>query len=221
MSIQNRELKKRILEISYKHKLSHLGSCITAVDIIEDIFNKKKRHEIFILSSGHAGLALYCVLEKHGVVKDAQELFLKSGVHPDRLNTLQHIDGDLWSPIDCSTGSLGHGLGIAVGMALANRKDIVWCLISDGEIAEGSIHEAFRIAEEQKLNNLVVYVNWNGWGAYRDTESYYVPVCRYVNVFEIRTDCNYLPFLEGLAGHYHVMNEEQYKIAMEVLNADN
>ena len=66
--IVNKELKKRILEISYKKKLSHLGSCLTAVDIIDEIFKIKKPDEKFVLSSGHAALALYVVLEKYLIV---------------------------------------------------------------------------------------------------------------------------------------------------------
>lgn len=166
---------------------------------------------------------MYCVLEKHGIIKNAEDLLYVSGIHPDRPTSMIY-DPELetnTSVIDCSSGSLGHGLGIAIGMALSNRKENVYCLISDGELAEGSIHEAFRIAEELKLTNLIVYVNWNGWGAYRDTDSYNVPLCRYVNVFEVRTGVDYIPFLEGLAGHYVVMNEEQYKLATEILNETN
>src|SRR5258708_998336 len=106
--ITNKELKRRILEISYEKKLSHLGSCLTAVDIIKEIYDVKKPEERFILSSGHAGLALYVVLESFGG-RNAMDIFNHHGVHPDRC---------LDCGLDCSTGSLGQGLGIAVGMAL-------------------------------------------------------------------------------------------------------
>ena len=75
------DLKKRILEIAYKHKLSHLGSYLSAVDIIEEIYKKKNKEDIFILSSGHAALALYVVIEKYEG-KNAEELFIKHGGHP-------------------------------------------------------------------------------------------------------------------------------------------
>ena len=58
-------LKKRILEIAYKNKLSHLGSYLSSVEIIDEIYSKKKSEDIFILSSGHAALALYVILEKY------------------------------------------------------------------------------------------------------------------------------------------------------------
>src|SRR5258708_9487054 len=132
------KLKRRVLEISFKHKLSHLGSCLTALPIIVEIYEERKENEPFILSSGHAGLGLYVVLE-HFEGHDAEMLFNLHGVHPNR---------DLEHGIYCSTGSLGQGLPIAVGMALADRNKNVYCLISDGECSEGSIHEAIRIKNE-------------------------------------------------------------------------
>jgi len=124
--------KRRVLEVAYKNKLSHLGSYFSALPVIEEIFETKKSDEPFILSNGHASLALYAVLEKHHGI-DAEFLFNKHGGHP-------HRDED--NKIYCSTGSLGLGLLVSVGRALANRNDNVYCLISDGECAEGSIWES-------------------------------------------------------------------------------
>lgn len=200
MSITNKDLKRRIITLSYKYKLSHLGSCLTAVDIIEDIFRIKKKNEKFVLSSGHAGLALYVVLEKYGG-RNAEEIFLHHGVHPDRCNDCG---------IDCSSGSLGNGLPIAVGMALADRTKNVYCLISDGECAEGSITEALRLTP----NNLIIYLNDNGWGAYGNTD-----ISPYIHnkVIHKITNVEQLPFLKGQDAHYHSMSEEDYKTAMEIL----
>ena len=90
-------LKKRILDIAYKNKLSHLGSYLSSVDIIDEIYNKKSLEDIFILSSGHAALAMYVVIEKYTGI-DAEKLFKKHGGHPHR---------DESNGIFCSTGSLG------------------------------------------------------------------------------------------------------------------
>ena len=80
---RHNSLEKRILEISYKHGLSHIGSCISTVAQIDSIFSKKSQNDIFILSCGHAAVALYVVIEKyHGI--SAQKLFKKHGVHPHR-----------------------------------------------------------------------------------------------------------------------------------------
>lgn len=154
-------MKERILEISKKLGLSHLGSCVSMIEILEAIYETKKPNEKVVLSNGHAGLALYCALEKYEG-KNAEELFHKHGVHPHR---------DEENGIYCSTGSLGQGLPIAVGMALADRNKRVFCTISDGEMMEGSIYEALRIMGEQRLTNLRVIVNANGWGAYRQIDA--------------------------------------------------
>jgi transketolase len=154
-------LNKRILEISIKHTLSHLGSCFTALPIIFEIYNKKKPEDKFILSSGHAGLALYVVLE-HFYDVDAEYLLETYGIHPER---------DLNQFVEVSTGSLGLGITIATGIALANSNIEVYCLISDGESAEGSVWEALRFIDEKEIENIEVHVNINGWAAYKAVNS--------------------------------------------------
>ena len=197
-------LKKRILEIAYKHKLSHLGSYLSAVDIIDEIYKSKNKEDIFILSSGHAALALYAALEKYEG-KDAEKLFLKHGGHPHR----DEDDG-----IYCSTGSLGLGITVAVGRALANKNRKVHVLISDGESAEGSVWEALRFIQESNLTNIEVYVNVNGYAAYDKVDVKYLVdrLETFLPSINIRyTNVNQYPFLRGLNAHYHVMSEEDYK----------
>ena len=206
-TIKNKKLKERILTISYKKGLSHIGSCITALPIIDEIFQIKKPDEKFVLSSGHAGLALYVILEKHKGL-NAEKIFDHHGVHPDRC-----VD----CGIDCSSGSLGHGLGVSVGMALADRSKNVYCLISDGECAEGSIWEALRIRRENNLDNIKIYLNFNRWGAYCsvpfpptdiDPKNY--------GVIVKETNTNGWPsYLQGQMAHYKVLNEEEYKECLE------
>ena len=197
-------LKKRILEIAYKHKLSHLGSYLSAVGIIDEIYKSKNKEDIFILSSGHAALALYVVLEKYEG-KNAEELFIKHGGHPHR---------DEKNGIYCSTGSLGLGITVAVGRALANKNRKVHVLISDGESAEGSVWEALRFIQENNLTNIEVYVNVNGYAAYDKVDTKYL-VDRlkvFLPPINIRyTDVNQYSFLRGLNAHYHIMSEEDYK----------
>ena len=198
------DLKQRILEIAYKHKLSHLGSYLSAVNIIDEIYESKNPNDIFILSSGHAALALYVILEKYEG-KDAEELFLKHGGHP-------HRDED--NGIYCSTGSLGLGITVAVGRALANKNRKVHVLISDGESAEGSVWEALRFIKESNLSNIEVYVNINGYAAYDKVDVKYLEdrLKAFLPTINIRyTSVNQYPFLRGLNAHYHVMSEEDYK----------
>ena len=198
------DLKKRILEIAYKHKLGHLGSYLSAAEIVDEIYKNKDTDDIFILSSGHAALALYAALEKYEG-KNAEELFLKHGGHPHR---------DEENGIYCSTGSLGLGITVAVGRALANKNRKVHVLISDGESAEGSVWEALRFIKESNLSNIEVYVNVNGYAAYDKVDVKYL-VDRlkvFLPTINIRyTSVNQYPFLRGLNAHYHVMSEQDYK----------
>ena len=198
------DLKKRIAEIAYKHKLGHLGSYFSSLEIIDEIFSKMSKEDIFILSSGHAALALYVCLEKyHGL--DAEQLFIKHGGHPHR-----NEDDGLY----CSTGSLGLGITIAVGRALANPKRKVYVLISDGESAEGSIWESLRFIYEQNIKNIEVYCNINGYAAYDKIDIEYLSkrlVSFLPNINLRYTSVNQYPFLKGINAHYHIMSEEDYK----------
>ena len=198
------DLKKRILEIAYKNKLSHLGSYLSSLEIIEEIYKTKKSEDIFILSSGHAALALYVVLEAYEG-RNAEELFKKHGGHPHR---------DEKNGLFCSTGSLGLGITVAVGRALANPKRKVYVLISDGESAEGSIWEALRFIHDQNIKNIEIYVNINGYAAYGKIDPEYLSnrlVAFLPNINLRYTSVNQYPFLKGINAHYHVMSEEDYK----------
>ena len=188
-------IERRILEISYKQKLSHIGSCLIAGEAINAIYAVKKPNEPFILSSGHMGLALYCVLEAwgHG---DAEKLALKHGTHPNR-----DMEHDIW----CSTGSLGHGIGIAVGMAIADPTRNIYVVMSDGECAEGSVWESLRVAGDLRLENLRVAVICNGYGAYgkidvdlleQRLKLFYPLLIIKANTF------NYPSWLQGQNAHY-------------------
>lgn len=208
--MKNKDLKRRIIELSYKYNKSHIGSCLSAVDIIEDIYNLKRADEKFILSEGHAGVALYCILEKHEN-RDPEYLLKKHGIHPER-----DEENGIW----CTTGSLGQGLPIALGMAIADRTKNVYCMISDGEAAEGSIWEALRIKTDNKIDNLKVYINLNGYGAYGEIDADILTkrlkaFCPNINVR--RTTVEQLPFLKGLDAHYYLMKKNDYELALKLL----
>ena len=176
----------RILKISKELKLAHIGSSLTAVGIIEEIFKLKKPDEKFVLSNGHAALALWLVMGG-----DDEALPIKESMHADS------------SWCDASTGSLGHGFGIAIGMALSDRTKNVYCMISDGECAEGSVWESLRIAKEQNLTNLKVYCNANGWASYQATDLDYLENC--IKAFGFPVDFRRTQNPEGfeeLKGHY-------------------
>ena len=202
-------LKKRIVEIAYKHKLGHLGSYLSSIEIVDEIYSKMDKNDIFILSSGHASLAMYVCIEKYFGI-DAEMLFLKHGGHPHR---------DEENKIYCSTGSLGLGLPIALGRALANPNRKVWVLISDGEAAEGSIWESLKTIQELNINNIEVFVNINGLCAYKEVDIDYMSIRlkSFLPRIELRyTTVEQYPFLKGLNAHYHVMSEENYNQVINI-----
>jgi len=206
----DKNLAKRVLEIAYNNKLGHLGSYFSSLNIIDEIFSKKNKDDIFILSSGHAALALYAVIEKYHTI-NAEELFKKHGGHP-------HLDED--NKIYCSTGSLGMGITVAIGRALANPKRKVYCLISDGETAEGSVWESLRFINEKQITNVEIHCNINGYAAYDDINIPYLKnrlLVFYPNIHLHYTSVEHFPFLRGLNAHYKVMKEDDYKTALEIL----
>lgn len=195
------ELEKRIIDISFKYRLSHIGSCLSTINYLDQTYKVKNKDEPFILSNGHAGLALYVVLEKYG----AEYLFKKNGVHPNRC-----LEDGIW----CSTGSLGMGLSVGVGMALADRSKNIYVFISDGECAEGSVWEALRIASDFKLKNLKITCIANGYSALGKIDLDYLEtrLNSFYPVVMKRADMSGFPiWLQGLEGHYHIMTEEEYE----------
>jgi len=206
-----KELRKRLVEIAYKNKLGHLGSYFSSLEIIDEIYSRMEEDDIFILSSGHAALALYVCLEKYKGV-NADMLFEKHGGHPHR---------DEENFIHCSTGSLGLGITVALGRAVANPKREVYVLISDGECAEGSVWESLKTIYEEGISNITVYVNVNGYAAYKEVEKEYLVnrLESFLPSINIRyTSVEQFPFLKGLNAHYHVMSEENYQEALNILS---
>jgi len=224
MQKEKYNLQRRIVEMSHEAGVTHVGSALSNVDIIDAIYQIKKPNEKFILSNGHAATALYAVLEQNGYLFDPKINIL--GVHPER-----NPDID----IEASTGSLGQGLPIAVGIAMADRGRRTFCSISDGECAEGSIWEAVKIASKYHLNNLIVVVNANGYAGYEEVNpELLIPAfqafgCDVIDVdghdigelieaMTIRTDnplvvfartrVDHLPFLSGLDAHYRKVSDE-------------
>lgn len=202
-------LIKRILDIAYKNKLSHLGSYFSCVGIIDKVYSEMKQDDIFILSCGHAALALYACNEKYYGI-DAEAMFLKHGGHP-------HLDEA--NKIFCSTGSLGLGITIAIGRAVGNKERDVHVLISDGECAEGSVWESLKTVKELNITNIKIYVNINGYAAYDTVDKRYLSERLKAFLPDINlhyTTVEMYPFLRGLNAHYHVMSEDDYNLAITI-----
>lgn len=234
LTTEQKENRKRILELSHKLNFSHLGSCLTAIDLIDAVYQIKKIEEKFVLSNGHAGVALYVILEKYGHMKNLHKIKNMS-VHPDR---------DIEKGIHVSSGSLGQGLPIALGMALSDRKKNVYCMISDGECEEGSIWESLKVAWKHNVHNLKIILNANGWAAYdqldlkhlkkrfeasgykivsikgHDTKHIMKSLSKPLTkptLFFAYTHVEQFPFLKGQDAHYYVMRQEDYDVARELL----
>lgn len=159
-------IRLSILEQSYRARFGHIGSALSIADILAALFGGTLRgegadRERFILSKGHAVLALYAALHETGRIDRATlETYCGDGsalgAHPEHA-----LDA-----IDFSTGSLGHGLSYAAGSALAARTlgspRRTFVLLSDAELNEGSVWEAAMFAAHQRLGSLVAIVDLNG-----------------------------------------------------------
>jgi transketolase len=169
-----REVRGTVVRMSHQARTAHLGSALSCVDILVAAYWSALRldpqrldapdRDRLILSKGHAAMALYAVLAKWGAIPP---LMLESyardggrlGEHPS-----------LGTPgVEAATGSLGHGLSLGVGMALAGRIQLrdfrVYVVLSDGECNEGSVWEAAMMASAQRLDNVVAIVDYNKWQA--------------------------------------------------------
>lgn len=154
------KLIEKIVKISHVSKEGHIGSSLSILDLLYVIYNKIKiTDDFFILSKGHASLGLYTILEHFNLLNEPLENFCKYdsilGGHPS--NKIENVL--------CSTGSLGHGLPIGVGVAMAekikNTNKSVYVIIGDGESNEGTIWESALLAANHKLNNLYCIMDYN------------------------------------------------------------
>ena len=166
-----KSVRRNLLKAIYEGKMGHPGGSLSATDILVYLYFSKlqifpedpsrKDRDIFILSKGHAASALYAVLAARGFFsKDLLKTFGKINsslqVHPD----MTKVPG-----VEISTGALGMGLSVGVGMALASRMDgsksRVYVLIGDGEMQSGQVWEASICAPHYKLDNLVAILDYN------------------------------------------------------------
>ncbi len=176
LNIIAKTLRRKIIETSFRARIPHIGSCLSCIDLLIYLYwcelkiNPSESENIhrdrFILSKGHGAPGLFQVLAAKGFFPlHLLEEFGKPGSvfheHPPKPG---YIAG-----IEAATGSLGHGLPMALGMALAERIQKLdyrtYAMLSDGECNEGSIWEAAMLASAQKLNKLTVIIDYNKWQA--------------------------------------------------------
>lgn len=184
--------RKRILDISQKVSALHGAGAFSATEMVDCIYyGLMKRDEVahsqdtFIMSKGHSCLVQYVILEEMGILtKEDIDLYCKPGgrlgCHPD-----YGVPG-----IEASTGSLGHGLALAVGMSHAdkvkNEDRVIYLILSDGELQEGSTWEAMMMGANLEVRNVVVLLDHNGsqsFGHTRETHPQFYPIREKVEAF--------------------------------------
>lgn len=223
--------KLRLLQMHYEAGIGHIGGNLSCMEILWALYGKiLTPADDLIISKGHAAGAHYITLWATGVLVDNDlKLFHKDGGLPG------HIAG---------TGSLGHGLSKAAGIALHkqlwNKPGIVYCLTSDGEWDEGSTWEALEfIASNQLYNHMKIIVDCNGLKGFTEAQHYRLlrdKMLAYMggvavptvgrhelnfdgvsNIYLVQTTKgNGVSFLENqLASHYEPLTKEQYELACE------
>ena len=217
---RSKELRKTVVDIIAIERRGHLGPAMSSIDILrvlyDDFLNYRvedpdwDKRDRFILSKGHGCLSLYAVLADKGFFPKKNLLtFCKSesifGGHPER----GKIPG-----VEASTGSLGHGLPIGVGMALAAkiRKEShrIVVLVGDGEINEGSVWEAALSAAKHKLSNLTMFIDYNKLQSYG-------PNAEILNLEPLADKWKSVGFsVEEIDGH----NIEELRILMKTIPLD-
>jgi transketolase len=159
-------VRRIVLEAALAAGTCHIGSSLSIVDILTVLYFRTLRAEAgdrFLLSKGHAASALYAVLARTGALDEREVIagYCSDGGafagHPER-----HVPG-----VEVTAGSLGHGVAVALGYALADRGDgtdrRTYCLVGDGELNEGSIWEAVALAGHLGIRGLALIVDANGF----------------------------------------------------------
>ncbi len=165
-----KQIRIQVLEMVHKANASHVGGALSMADILAVLYDgvlnidpldvKNEQRDRFLLSKGHACTGLYAALALKNFfpLKDLEQYAADGSKYLS--HTSHMVPG-----VEISAGSLGHALPVAVGIALAGkRKNATWkviCLVSDGELNEGSNWEAILFSPQQKLDNLILIVDYN------------------------------------------------------------
>jgi transketolase len=163
-------LRLKILEMYFNANAGHIGCSLSCIDLmIGSLISHKKENEVFLLSKGHAAASLYACLHELGEISDdVLETYYKNGTTLPAHPAPNKIKG-----IPFATGSLGHGLPIAIGIAQANKilknDEYTYVLMSDGETNEGTTWEGGHYAVAKGLDNLIVMIDKNGLQGFGNT----------------------------------------------------
>jgi transketolase len=185
--------RRRILDMSQNVSALHIGGAFSCTEIVDGIYNELMRPgraggkspDTFLMSKGHGCMIQYVILEDLGILSRADlDAYCtphgRLGTHPDYGNP----------GIEASTGALGHGLSMVVGMALAERgrgtDGVIYTVLSDGEVQEGSTWEAILMASSLKLPNVVAFIDNNDFqslGRTSETHPSFYPLAEKFRAF--------------------------------------
>lgn len=209
-----KSLLRRTVSIDYENRHRHLPGSLSALPIIASIYEGMGPDDVFILSKGHSCAALYAVLEALGNHPDV------SLVHPER---------DPENGVTITSGSLGHGLPIGVGIAYAKKlkgeAGIVHVLMGDGECHEGTTWEAMQLAARLNLEGILyIHIDWNGWQGSEQLLSSYGGVFPFpgerglifpTKVYYTKKGCGISMFERNPEKSVHLVTESDYIEIME------
>ncbi len=226
-----KSLIRRTIGIDFTYKHNHLPGSLSALPIIDHIYSNmnvvgyredgtkiqdfKLNRDVFILSKGHAAAAWYAVLETKGFRPDCSK---------------PHPEIDLVTGVTATTGSLGHGLPMAVGIALAkklsNEDGTVHVLLGDGECAEGTTWESILLAGAWKLDNLTIHVDGNGTGCLAEVPTktrnveFLASSCGVLLIWHKTTKGYGVKSIEGTKDHVMVNSLERTSEMLDEVNND-
>ncbi len=145
-----KQVRRDAIKLAQQYGGTHFGGSMSSVEIVTTLYDEVlTKHDVFILSKGHSCWPYYVLLREHG--------------HNPKIESHPHID--VHNGVHCTTGSLGHGLPVGLGMALGKNinDDLgkIYILMGDGECQEGTLWESMIVANANKINNLVVIIDNN------------------------------------------------------------
>jgi transketolase len=177
VTANTKNIRKNILKMTNYSSASHIGAALSAVEILYVLYFKimkitsenvsQTERDKFIMSKGHACVALYATLAEKGLMPTEylDRYYIDDGI------LTGHLDNNSIAGVDCAAGSLGHGLSVGIGMALAKPQYNVYVLMGDGECDEGSVWEALMLLAQLQLKNITVIIDENklqGFGYTKD-----------------------------------------------------
>ena len=208
------KLRQVIIKASYLAGACHIGSSLSCLDIIVDIYDKMGKRDLFVFSKASGVAALYAVLASKRLFPEEKVVYyLKKYPLASR-----HVPGVL-----VDSGSLGHGLPQAAGLALADRTRKVYVLVSDGELQCGTTWETLLFKKQHKLDNLIIYADCNGFqacGRIKDILDLPRGFLKKMGVNLIKTiKGKGVDFMENNNDwHYYNLNADTYKKAIRQLD---